>query len=66
MKDLFLPIVFMGLGALLIWLLFGNKKKAEQAAYVAPYEVKPGATDVPENKTPDWILLSNAASNYNG
>ena len=64
--KIILPILFVSMGALLVWLLFGNKPTVTKVE--TPEPPKPGATDVPTLEksqiTPPWILLSNAVSNY--
>lgn len=61
--KIILPIIFVGLGALLVWLVWGNKQQPQ-----TPPVSTPQPTDVPTqeqaNQVPPWILLSNAVVNY--
>ena len=62
--KIILPIIFIALGALLVFLVFG--KTATATKKTATPTAQP--TDVPtkeqSQQTPPWILLSNATSKY--
>lgn len=62
--KIILPIVFVAIGALIVFLLFGKKPTASKKPLMPTAQ----PTDVPtleqSKQMPPWILLSNATSNY--